>query len=301
MLENIKINPEFELLIPALIDDEFELLEKNIVLEGEIYTPIFVWNGYIVDGHHRYRILLKHKNIKFKIVEKEFENKYEAMSWMCNNQLGRRNLTPENRKYLIGKKYAAEKNAHGSQSRFNTKKEELPSGYFSHLEERSGKTRKRVAKETGTTEAYVRFADEFAKGVDAAEEAIPGIKKEILSGKIRKPAKEIAEIAKAPEEERKTLTENLRLIIPNQKTTKKTIGEIKSIVSDMHDLETPVTDESVLESLDGIVNMFIETCQTTFWDHPNVLLKDEHLNRVLEILEKANQYILTIKKGASKL
>lgn len=304
MIDNLKINPEFELLIPALIDDEFELLEKNIVLEGEIYTPIFVWNGYIIDGHHRYRILLKHKNIKYRVVEKEFQNKYEAMSWMCNNQLGRRNLTPENRKYLIGKKYNAEKSAHGSQTRFYSANEENPpSGYFSHLDEnqKNGSTRKRVAEETGTTQAYVRFADEFARGVDAAEEAVPGIKKEILSGKIKKSAKEIAEIAKAPEEERKTLTENLRLITPNQKTTKKTIGEIKSIVSDMHDLETPVTDESVLESLDGIVNMFIETCQTTFWDHPNILLNDEHLNRVLEILEKANQYILTIKKGAKKL
>lgn len=74
MLENIKINPEFELLIPALVDDEFELLEKNIISEGEIYTPLFVWNGYIIDGHHRYRILLKHPTIKFSVVEKH-ENK----------------------------------------------------------------------------------------------------------------------------------------------------------------------------------------------------------------------------------
>lgn len=301
MLEKIKINPEFERLIPPLVDDEFDLLEKNIVLEGEIYTPLFIWNGFIIDGHHRYRILCKHKNVKFNVIEKEFENKYEAMSWMCNNQLGRRNLTPENRKYLIGKRYDAEKKANGASDGFRGNRyqkvvvgenDPLLKSKSPHI------TRARIAEETGTTQSYVRHADEFAKGVDAAEEVVPGIKKEILSGKIKKSAKEIAEIAKAPEEERKTLTENLRLITPNQKTTKKTIGEIKSIVSDMHDLETPVTDESVLESLDGIVNMFIETCQTTFWDHPNILLNDEHLNRVLEILEKANQYILTIKKGA---
>ena len=114
MLENIKINPEFERLIPPLVDDEFDLLERNIVLEGEIYTSIFVWNGYIIDGHHRYRILCKHSNIKFRVIDKEFEDKHEAMSWMCNNQLGRRNLMPENKKYLIGKRYDAEK----SQRRF---------------------------------------------------------------------------------------------------------------------------------------------------------------------------------------
>ena len=292
MLENIKINPEFERLIPPLIDDEFDLLERNIVLEGEIYTPLFTWNGYIIDGHHRYRILLKYENIKFRVVEKEFENKYEAMSWMCNNQLGRRNLTPENRKYLVGKKYAAEKNAHGSQRRFNTEKEELPSGYFSHLEERPGKTRKRVAKETGTTEAYVRFADEFAKGVDAAEEAIPGIKKEILAGKIKKSAKEIAEIAKAPQEERRTLTENLRLTKVYDKKPPNFNQNIKSIAAEMRDLSTPVTDESVLETLQGAVKMFIESCESTFINHPNILVSEENCQKAFEILEKAKEYIL---------
>lgn len=68
----------------------------------------------------------------------------------------------------------------------------------------------------------------------------------------------------------------------------------------MHNTATPVSDESVLESLDETINMFIETCQTTFWDHPNILLNDEHLNKVLEILEKANQYILKIKEGAKE-
>ncbi len=296
MIDNLKINPEFELLIPALIDDEFELLEKNIVLEGEIYTPIFVWNGFIIDGHHRYRILLKHENIKYRVVEKEFQNKYEAMSWMCNNQLGRRNLTPENRKYLIGKKYNAEKSAHGSQTRFYSANEENPpSGYFSHLDEnqKNGSTRKRVAEETGTTQAYVRFADEFARGVDAAEEAVPGIKKEILSGKIKKPAKEIAEIAKAPIEERRALTENLRLIKNKEEKDKshKTIkSDLKVISAEMRDVDAPVSDESVIESLDGTVDMFIETCETYFVDHPNILIEEQLYKKVLIIMEKARQY-----------
>lgn len=297
MLENIKINLEFERLIPPLVDDEFDLLERNIVLEGEIYTPLFTWNGYIIDGHHRYRILCKHKNIKFRVIEKDFEDRYEAMSWMCNNQLGRRNLTPENKKYLVGKKYDAEKNRNGAFDGFRGNQyKKVVVGQFDQLPKMS--TRQRVAEETGTTDGYVKHADEFARGVDAAEEAVPGIKKEILSGTIKKPAKDIVAIAKAPVEERKNLTENLRLITPKQKTTKKTIGEIKNIVSEMHNLETPVTDESVLESLDGTVNMFIETCHTTFWDHPNILMNDDYLKRVLEILEKATDYILKIKKGA---
>lgn len=297
MLEDIKINPEFEYLIPALVDDEFELLEKNILTEGEIYTPLFVWNGYIIDGHHRYRILLKHPNIKFSVVEKQFENKYEAMSWMCNNQLGRRNLTPENRKYLVGKKYEAEKEAHGDFSRC-VPKGDSPMGTKCPLEDNEKHiTRKRVAEETGTSQAYVRIASQFAKGVDAAEEVIPGIKKEILSGQIKKPAKQIAAIAKAPVEERKTLTENLRIIPPKKQTSKKTMGEIKNIVSEMHDTETTVSDESVIESLEGTIDMFIETCETTFVDHPQILVKEDLYQEVKQILDKAIQYINKIKKG----
>ena len=43
MLENIKINPEFERLIPPLTEYEYETLKKDILSAGEIYLPIFVW------------------------------------------------------------------------------------------------------------------------------------------------------------------------------------------------------------------------------------------------------------------
>lgn len=142
--------------------------------------PIFVWNGFIVDGHHRFKILSEHKYIKFRIIEKDFENKNEVISWICNNQLGRRNLTPENRKYLIGKRYEIEKKANGASDGFRGNQYKKIESSGSH------KTRERIAKETGTSDGYVQHAYEFAKGVDATEELFPGIKEEILSGKIKK-------------------------------------------------------------------------------------------------------------------
>lgn len=294
MLENIKINPEFERLIPPLADDEFESLENNILFEGEIYTPIFVWNGYIIDGHHRYRILSKHKEIKFRVIEKDFDNKYEAMSWMCDNQLGRRNLTPNNKKYLIGKKYDAEKMAHGgdhkSEEQKSTDKKYPLKNNSSHY------SRIKIAEETGTSEGYVQKAHEFAKGVDAADDVVPGIKKEILSGKIKRPAKEIAEIAKAPVEERKSLTENLRLAKAYEKKPVNFNQNIKSIAAEMRDLSTPVTDESVIETLQGTVNMFIESCESTFLNHPNVLVSEENCQKVFKILDKAKEYINKLKE-----
>ena len=119
------------------------------------------------------------------------------------------------------------------------------------------------------------------------------IKKEILSGKIKKPAKEIAEIAKAPIEERRALTENLRLIKNKEEKDKshKTIkSDLKVISAEMRDVDAPVSDESVIESLDGTVDMFIETCETYFVDHPNILIEEQLYKKVLIIMEKARQY-----------
>ena len=300
VLENIKINPEFEHLIPPLVDDEFELLKSNILSEKEIYTPIFVWSGFIIDGHHRFKILSENRDIKFRVVEKKFDNKYEAMSWICNNQLGRRNLTTENKRYLIGKRYDAEKILRHINKEFrgnqHTKVVTDQNDQLPTSEKKSSTvTRDRIARETGTSSGYVQRADEFAKGVDAAEEAVPGIKKEILSGKIKKPAKEIAEIAKAPVEERKALTENLLLRKEKTNVPSDVKQNIKSTRAGMRNVDTPVTDESVLETLNGTIDMFIQNCESTFNNYPNILEDKAIFHKVLKILEKANKYINKIK------
>ena len=62
----------------------------------------------------RYRILKKHGFIKFEVEEIQFANKYEALAWICKNQLGRRNLSPERKKFLLGKEYESTKLAVGA-------------------------------------------------------------------------------------------------------------------------------------------------------------------------------------------
>ena len=38
-----------------------------------------------------------------------FESREEVLAWICKNQLGRRNLTPEQKYYLMGKQYESRK------------------------------------------------------------------------------------------------------------------------------------------------------------------------------------------------
>ena len=82
-------------------------------------------DDYTIDDHvmligedTRYQILRKYPFIPFEAIEKEFSSRYEALVWICKNQLGRRNLTPEQKKFLIVKQAESEKQIksfHGNQ------------------------------------------------------------------------------------------------------------------------------------------------------------------------------------------
>ena len=108
-LSQLKIDPEFQSKIPPLQFEEEQQLEQNIIAEGRLLNPIITWNGYILDGHTRYRILKKHGFIKFEVEEIQLANKYEALAWVCKNQLGRRNLSPERKKFLLEQIFTIDK------------------------------------------------------------------------------------------------------------------------------------------------------------------------------------------------
>ena len=88
-------------------------LRKNSSLSRtslpRVVNPIITRNGYILDGHTRYRILKKHGFIKFEAEEIQLANKYEALAWICKNQLGRRNLSPERKKFLLEQIFTIDK------------------------------------------------------------------------------------------------------------------------------------------------------------------------------------------------
>ena len=89
---NLKIDPEFQSQIPPLTDDEFKQLEENILKEGNLLSPLIVWNNTLVDGHNRYEIVQEHPEISFSTMPLPFESREEVLAWICKNQLGRRNL-----------------------------------------------------------------------------------------------------------------------------------------------------------------------------------------------------------------
>ena len=111
--QTLHIDSEFKAQIPPLTEDERRQLEENILADGEVLSPLLVWNDTIVDGHNRYEILQSHPEIPYNVRSLYLETREQALAWICKNQLGRRNLTPAQKKFLLGKQYDAEKQAEG--------------------------------------------------------------------------------------------------------------------------------------------------------------------------------------------
>ena len=206
-LSQLKIDPEFQSKIPPLQFEEEQQLEQNIIAEGRLLNPIITWNGYILDGHTRYRILKKHGFIKFEVEEIQLANKYEALAWICKNQLGRRNLSPERKKFLLGKEYESTKLAVGGQPGNCNPVKRCTQNEHIVSEKR---TCERIAKEHGVGHATVQRAEKYAKGIDAAEEAVPGAQEEILTGRIKATDAQIAALPAIPKEERPAILDELR-------------------------------------------------------------------------------------------
>ncbi len=334
-LNALKIDPEFQGKIPPLTFEELEQLEKNIVNDGKVINPIIVWNGLIVDGHNRYTILQKHPDIPYTVHEKEFADRYEAIIWICKNQLGRRNLTPEQKKYLVGKQYEAEKSLVPNEK--GTNRYTVLVGAQNEHQLKRQKTCEKIATEIGATPIFVRRSEEFAKGVDAAEEAVPGTRQKVLSGEVRLTAAEIASVARAPPEDRPALVEKIcapketkrprskstseaknvekstastvpcevqaeplvievpseQIIQPKQNQT--TLQTIRSLSAKMESVEQVADAEGMLSEVASAADTMIYRLDVCFEHYPEFLENPNIRQKVVELLQKAKEYIVKLE------
>lgn len=304
-MDRLIIDPEFRDKIPPLTEDEFTLLEENILSDGAVFSPLIVWDGTILDGHNRYEIIQKHPELTYAVHKMSFDNRYEALSWICKHQLGRRNLTPQQKKYLIGQRYEAEKMAHGGERVATVQNEPLPSSH---------KTRAQIANDTSTSESYVMRAGWYAQGVDAAEEALPGIKQEILTGAIKPPETAVAAVAKAEPEERPRLAADLKKSkddrdkkprpayhkAPPAASRKAEMQKIAEISAEMERDKAPSTEENVLCSLDGEIVSFMELFDRIFQEYPRLLSDGHYRQELIQIMQKMKQYITDIEGGRTE-
>ena len=160
--EPLHIDKEFKKLIYPLSENEYFQLETNLLVCG-CRDPIITWNGFIIDGHNRYEICTRHQ-LTFYVDEIEFDCRDAAIVWICANQLGRRNLTEEARRFLIGTQCDAERSTNGLSS---------------HI------IAQRMAEENAISNGSVVRHKAYARALKKIGQKAPEIFPEILSGKCK--------------------------------------------------------------------------------------------------------------------
>lgn len=164
---DIIINKELQDLIPAMPEGQKVQLIANLKADG-CRDALVVWRekGILLDGHNRYEICKKYK-IKYTVTTIPIKDMEEAKFWMINNQLGRRNLTPDQFTNFLGMKY-------------NTlKKEQGRPNKIGQVDPINSSTAKQLAKEHGVSESTVKRAGKKAEAIQNDPEA----QKAILEGR----------------------------------------------------------------------------------------------------------------------
>lgn len=95
-----------QILKQPLSDTDYLKLEEDLVENG-CRDSLLVWDKYVIDGANRYDIC-KTYGLTYTTKHKNFREMIDAISYICEVQLKREDLTIEMRKYLIGRKYLAD-------------------------------------------------------------------------------------------------------------------------------------------------------------------------------------------------
>jgi len=249
---NLKIDNEFKKLIPPLTIKELYQLEENLIRDG-CREPICVWNNIILDGHNRYEICSR-LQIPFFIQEIEIHSHEEAIAWICENQLGRRNISASTRKYLIGKRYEMEKivgirNVDGinqyTPKEVRSKSLTKPRVHYSTV-----RTRERLANEYHISDGSVYRYGVYAQSMDKLFKVVPEVYSQVLAGKIKIKHTHVSALTKLPEQTIKGLC---RILYENEDEFERIMEEhitLKKHIAPAHETPKPLVSVKNMPSYD---------------------------------------------------
>lgn len=306
-----RIDPEFENKIPPIGEDEFKQLRENILTIMEVTEPLTVWNGILIDGHNRWKVIQEQPTIKWRTREMDFPDKWAAFEWMYKNQLGRRNLTDEQREYTIGKMYEARKNSVGAPvGNTNAGKQCIQIGY---IESRPNRVSESIAGELNIGKGTVLRAQQFAKSVDALRKVNPEAADKVLNGKAKATKADIRAIRNADQDDLEVYAEAIvnEMSISPLPTAKKVtkvriktpedmenLQKIEAIVNEMYDPTaiTEFTIDFLLEDIEVNGQIYVELLANTLKDREN-LVTDENKPRIAAAIDKVVENILKVRES----
>jgi len=153
-IPKVILDKDFQDLIPIMSPDEKRGLEQSIVSEG-CRDPLVLWEEILIDGHTRYEICTAN-GIEFKTVSVDLPTREAVKIWIITNQLSRRNLLPNQIRYLRGVRHNIEKG--------------IPHGGVQN-EPNPGRTSERLAEEYGVSASTIKRDAKFAEKISSLEPA----------------------------------------------------------------------------------------------------------------------------------
>ena len=103
ILSEYKVNPTFERLIQPVSEKTEKKLMQMLAVEPDLRT-VEVWNGYHLNDEFKFRKCLQ-MGLQVQLVNRDFPDDHHAAAYICSEQLKRKDLTSEYKKYLIGQQY----------------------------------------------------------------------------------------------------------------------------------------------------------------------------------------------------
>ena len=100
-------SPVLKRLVLRLTASERRNMEQDVIFRGGSKS-VRVWGKVILVDYEYYDCCHKH-NVPFCLSHVYIENEMQAIAWVCRDQLQRKSLPEEMRKYLIGKQALAER------------------------------------------------------------------------------------------------------------------------------------------------------------------------------------------------
>lgn len=148
-----------------------------------------------------------------------YHHRLGLLNWIINNQLGRRNLTNEEKSYLRGLEYENAKSRHGGDRK--------SSGKSCHL--KFEKTRDEIAEKHNVSSRTIENDSKFATGVNAIASVAPDKKDEILQGKSDFTKKDIADFAQIEKEKQEAIEKAKAIEVDLFQEREKHASEVERI------------------------------------------------------------------------
>ncbi len=185
-LYRLETDPVLRRLVAPMNSVELHEMEEDIRLNGG-NRGVRVW-GRIILADHEYYEYCHRQNIPFCLVDVPLTNRTEATAWVCRNQLARKSLAEEMRKYLIGKQSIAERSAASYLLKSSVHREgglTLESIEKTYRENTLTRIRARIGTQYAINHITVRKYEAYARSIDRIYQSSQEFVNAHLSGRLK--------------------------------------------------------------------------------------------------------------------